>query len=206
MTKPAPWPSVRLGDIVEVRTGLPTSSRPADKGVSIPVINLRDIIASDVLSDSTALERIQFDKPRRADMYAVLPGDVLLSSRGAALRTALVGQGLAEPTIASSNLLVLRPSDRVLPTVLLAWLRSVEVQRALLSRSRSSSLSVALKRDDIADLEFPVPPLEVQRQIAAVVGATQRTYDSMVEVAEKRRQLGVAVVEQLFTGVVTPQE
>jgi hypothetical protein len=47
---------------------------------------------------------------------------------------------------------------------------------------------------DVEDLPVPVPPLELQAKLAALVGAGDRAYRSAVEVATMRRVLVDSIV------------
>ena len=128
------------------------------------------------------------------ERFRVRPGDVLLSCRGTVLKAAPVLDDMGD-TLASSNIITIRPAPAMmLPQLILALLRSSAWQETLRSRSRSSTALMQLTVKDVEDLPVPVPPLELQAKLAALVDAGDRAYRSAVEVASMRRALVDSIV------------
>lgn len=198
----APWPSHPLGDLSEVLTGLPISRRSGEEGEPFAVLNIRDLDDMGLLDSTDECDRVLLTGGTRLVRYQVRAGDVVVTCRGTTLRAALVGTG-ADGAIASSNLLIIRPSPALLGQVLLAWLKTPRGEHELLSRSRASAMTIALGREDIEQVPFPLPPLAVQRQIVDLIQATDAGYRAALEAAETRRAVGYEVAARLLRGATS---
>lgn len=193
------WPTRPLGTVSEILTGLPLSRRASEDGRPYRVVNIRDLGDTGLLSGLSGLDEVRLPGATRLVRYKVRKGDVLITCRGTSFRSVMVGAGAAG-AIASANLLILRPRGDLLAPVLVAWLHTPRGEHEVLSRSRSSAMTLALGREDVAGIPVPVPPLEVQHQIVAVIEATDASYQAAIEAAELRRQVGLEVAARLLTG------
>lgn len=183
--------------------GLPVSRHQARKGERAmlePILSVGDIDAGRIAPREAlapvALRSGDFER------FRIQTDDVLLSCRGTVLKVARVPHSAAS-LLASSNLIVVRPGERLHPAFLLAVLRSHIWQDMLRKRSRSSSSLVQLTARDVADLPVPVPALHAQSEIAALVEAEEDHYRSAIEAAERRRALVMKLVEELLP---TPED
>jgi hypothetical protein len=190
-----------LGDLADIASGW-SSKRGEQAQVIRSVLLPRDVLPIGVVSID-ALQ--QLSVPAAAERCSIQPGDVVLVSRGSAgaFRAGVV-YGVPPDTIVTSNLLRVRlKANGLLGEVLVAFLLTAEAQAALKARSQGSA-TFSITLGQLSELLVPVPPMPVQQTLAALWRATQRAYDSGIEAARARRELGLGVIERhLTTGWIT---
>jgi len=109
------------------------------------------------------LIRIEPNAAVNEDLF-LRPGDVLFPNRGA--RTTALAYRLDLPrTLAGAQFFVLRPdTGRVLPEYLAWFLRTEEAARYFEGRRKGTYVKI-IQRSDLAEMEIPLPSLNVQRRI-----------------------------------------
>lgn len=198
---PGSWPASPLRTVVEqLFVGLPVSryqAKGAAAAVEEPVLGVSDL-GDGLLAPRAGLTKVSL-RPDSFDRFRVQAGDILLSCRATTLKAARVteeGTGL----IASSNLIVLRPGGRLLPALLLALLRSSPWQELLRLRSRSSTSLIQLTLRDVEDLPVPLPPSELQQQLASLIDAEEEHHRCALRAAALRRALVEGLVSDVLLG------
>jgi len=195
------WPSSPLADLAEIFLGLAASRRAAAEETQVhdvPLINVRDLDNGRV-APLGLLESRCLPLGYPIEQYRVSTGDILVTCRGSQLKLARVGEDTRGALI-SSNLIGIRPGPDLLPQVLFTFLNSAHGQAALLSRSRSSTLTLALSPKSVRRIEVPVPPTEVQRQIASLTSAAEDNYVAALRAGEQRRAVAHHVANRLLSG------
>lgn len=178
---------VRLGTVGRVIAGWqPPRDGGGPEARRLPAISVRDLRDGHVATD--ALETVSVDMPGKLDRYLVEPGDLLVACRGTIPKVAIAPPELSG-VILTSTLIGVRLDSRLLPEVLFVYLRSTPGQRALLSRVRSGTQQIALTPRDLAALEVPLPPVDVQRRIADLVRAAEDQYAAAEVAARLRRDI-----------------
>jgi restriction endonuclease S subunit len=162
----------------------------------VPLINVRDVDDGRVLSRSTLATR-SVSADADLDRYEVKSNDVVIAARGTQIKVALVGSESAG-AILSANLISIRTKADLLPEVLIAYLAGPEGRAALLGRGRSSTSALLLTPKAIGTMSVPVPPADVQVQIAEFFRAAEDTYVSAITAAEQRRAVARAVFIELL--------
>ncbi len=117
------------------------------------------------------------DAPSRARRL-VTRGDVLISTVRPNLRAFTVLTNLPDRAIASTGFAVLRPNtQQLLPEFLICLIRdgnSVDQMVNLMGRGSYPSIN----QKDVASIQIPLPPLEVQHEIVAEIEECQRAIDN----------------------------
>ncbi len=100
-------------------------------------------------------------------------GDVLFPNRGA--RTTALAYRLDLPrTLVGAQFFILRPdAGLVLPEYLAWFLRTEEAARYFDERRKGTYVKI-IQRNDLAEMEMPLPPLNVQRKIVEAAGLALR--------------------------------
>lgn len=190
--------SVRLGTVGRVIAGWqPPRDGGGPEAHRLPAVSVRDLREGHVATD--ALETVSVDKPGKLDRYLVEPGDVLVACRGTVPKVAIAPPGLAGAVL-TSTLMAVRLNGELLPEVLFVYLRSAPGQSALLSRVRSGTQQIALAPRDLAQLDVPLPPMEVQRRIAELVRAAEDQYMAAERAAEVRRDIAHRIAFEQIAG------
>jgi len=189
---------IRLADAAHIYPGWqapPQSPRGVTDG--LPTISVKDITDGYVVADG--LERVSITVPGRVDRYLVQPGDVLVACRGTVPKIAVVPPDLAGALL-TSTLIGVRTDGRLLAEVLFLYLRSPSGQKALLSRVRSGTQQIALAPRDIAQLEVPLPPMDVQQRIADLVQTAERQYAAAEKAGHLRREIAYHLALESMEG------
>jgi restriction endonuclease S subunit len=197
----APWSQQSLADVAEsIFSGVASRRRAiSDAANSVPVINVAD------LDDGGIAPLGEFVGPpipldARAEKCRVSVDDVLITSRGTRLKIARVTQTVAGAVL-TSNLIAIRLGPDLLAPVLLAYLQSRRGRAAVMRRSRSSTINLALSARSIGRLLVPVPPMEVQQQITDLMREAGKNYTAALRAAEQRRGVAQAVANNLLMGI-----
>ncbi len=195
------WPERRLdGVAARIFVGLGNARLRSEGGEHrvLPLLNVRDLRDGRV-PPASALEARTVAAGAEVDRYVVQEHDVVITCRGTQLRVASIPPSTAGALI-SANLIAVRTGPQLLPAVLLVLLQSEAGQRALLLRGQSSTSNLLLTPKAIGEVSIPVPPLEVQEQIAALVSTAEQHHVAAVRAADQRRAVAFAVAVDLLRG------
>jgi type I restriction enzyme S subunit len=158
------WTEVALGDVCQIVSGATPKTKVADYwDGDIPWVTPKDL--SDLAGAKliTATARTITDSGLRSCAATVLPaGSVLLSSRAPIGLVAIN----TVPMATNQGFKSLVPSARLDASYLYWWLRTH--RRALEARGRGATFK-EISRAVTAEVELPLPPLEEQQRIAAIL-------------------------------------
>ena len=193
------WPTLPLRSAVEqLFVGLPVSRHQAKgekKALHEPVLSVGDLEAGQI-PPRKELVAVAL-RPGPLERFRIQADDLLVSCRGTLLKVARVPQSAAS-LLVSSNLIVVRPGEKILPAVLLGLLRSAAWQRELRLRARSSSGLVQLTVKDLENLPVPLPPRELQQELAALIEAEEEHHQAALRAAALRRALAEGMVADVL--------
>ena len=178
------WPMVRLGDVAEVRSG-----NPAPQGDQyfaegeFPFIRTSDVgavhISNDLTKSSDRVNKLAVDQLK----LRISPsGTVLFPKSGASTylnHRVLLGC----PAYVSSHLACITPDESSVLSQFLFRMLCVIDSRSLTSDQDYPSLRL----DQIADIQLPLPPLDVQRELVAEIEGYQQVIDGARMVVESWR-------------------
>ncbi|MDO6559764.1 restriction endonuclease subunit S [Paraglaciecola chathamensis] len=176
------WPKVKLSELISLTGGHAFKSGDFEES-GIPLIRIGT--ANSGVFKTTDFVYLPNDYETKYSKYLVKPKDLLITLTGTVGKgdygnvceasdtyTAyLLNQRVARVNITSNNLF---------KRYLYLYLATPEVKRSLTSLSRGVR-QANIKNDDILDLEIPLPPLEEQKRIAAIL-------DKADSVRRKRQQ------------------
>jgi SAM-dependent methyltransferase len=188
--EPATAQRVPLGDLVEIRRGIPLHqlAHHGDFPVHSPDTLLRGNAPTRFLADDAP------ELQTAAPVFNALPGDVLISLDGEIGAVHVVTQEM----FVTSTFAILRPrhhhDDRstLSPKFLGAWLRSTEAQAALQHLAKGSTMRRVAKKD-LTALSIPTPEPELQEAISEFddkLDAALTAVRDLTETVERLRQLG----------------
>lgn len=194
---------IRLGDVAHIYGGWqPPREEASPAAHRLTAVSVKDI--RDGHFAAGTLEGVLVDVPAKLDRYLVQPGDVLVACRGTVPKIAIVPPDLAG-SLLTSTLIGVRTGGRLLPEVLFLYLSSAPGQRGLLSRVRSGTQQIALTTRDIAELQVPLAPMEVQRRIADLVRLAESQYVAAETAARLRREIVHEVALAAMARVGSPR-
>ena len=188
---PEGWRLVRLGDVTEVNR---VNWDPAD-GNSILYLDLTAIAAPGILSPSRKIAAS--DAPSRA-RRRVHSGDILVSTVRPNLRGFARVQEAPENLVASTGFVVLTPKTDVDGSFVYHHVMSpsfaVDMENATTGQAYP-----AVRPGDVASYDLPLPPLQEQRAIAAVLDSIDDAIERTETVIAATEQLRDSLLHQLLT-------
>ena len=156
-----------------------THYTPADIGAGVPFLTVKDVSPAGLDFDGCArISRTDYDAAD-AGNSAPKPGDVLFSKDGTVGKVHVVET--AEPFAVLSSLAILRPSRNLDSKFLGHMLGTSEVLGQAMKRKSGSAIRRIIL-SDLKKIEVPLPTLEEQRRIAAIL-------DHADAIRAKRRQV-----------------
>ncbi|USL33999.1 N-6 DNA methylase [Priestia megaterium] len=148
------------------------------------VIKLSDVQAGEVLVNQ--LTSYSIKNNARIDSYKVQEGDVIVSSRGATIKVAVVPKHEGD-ILLSSNFLGIRLGKSIYPYYLKAYLES-PVGQFLLTSKQIGTAVATINPSDIKEIVVPVLNLEQQKNLGEAFIEVKVSYERAIREAEKERQ------------------
>ncbi len=147
--------------------------------IAAPLLTVGAIGDRAVLRDEIKI--VHADTESALADYRVTTGDILLAARSTLMRCAIVPPELAGAVASSSVLAIRCDPARLLPRMLAAYFEHPAGQAALLGASQSTTTQHSLTVRALKELPVPLPPIEVQRRMVALLEAA----DAQREAAEE---------------------
>jgi restriction endonuclease S subunit len=160
------------------------------------VIAVGDIVDGALVpAEGMAKTRGRFEG--RSAHHPLREGDVVVSTRGTLLKTAVVGTAHVG-AVASCNLAVVRPNGVLEPTLIAAALRSDGTRRRLLQEATGGNVP-GLYIATLKQARIRVPPKDVQAALARLHEASDREYALATRIARERRDAALQTVFSVIT-------
>jgi type I restriction-modification system DNA methylase subunit len=169
-----------LGNIAEVFRGKAINKKDANG--SIGVINISNLNDFDIDYDS--LEHIE-DEERKVASYLLKDGDLLLPARGTVIRIAVFKEQ-KYPCIASSNIIVIRPNEKLLLGTYLKVFLDSPMGKKVLAGKQQGTVVINISYKDLKTLEIPLLRIEEQKVIAEEYEQEFSQYVETIRLAENR--------------------
>lgn len=173
---------IKLKEVAEVFRGKSILKKDTVVG-EVGVLNISNIENGEI--DYLQLDFIDEDL-RKVKRYELEEDDVVLSCRGTAIKTA-VFKKQPQTIIASANLIVIRPSSRVLGGYMKIFFESLVGLSMIKSFQRGTSV-MNINHSDIMEMEIPLISLEQQIKMVNQYSSEQKQYLQAVKEAEDRWQ------------------
>ncbi|KAA2215742.1 restriction endonuclease subunit S [Maribacter flavus] len=153
---------MKLSKLARIVSGLNQKRHPQG---TVYYLQARDFMQDDMLDKN--LKPTILDYPKLESHY-LSKGDVLVLAKGHHGFNAFLYHEEKSPAVASSIFLVLRHvAKKVLPEYLVWFINLESTQLQLINSGRGSALP-AINKGILADLEVPVPDLQVQSDIVTL--------------------------------------
>jgi len=180
------WQVEKLGNICSFVNGdrgknYPSTSAFVEEG--IPFINAGNLSGNKV--DTNKLNFISRDRFDLLSSGKIRKDDFLFCLRGSLGKFAIV-ENLTEGAIASS-LVIIRGNDRITTGYLLEYLRSSLCQNEI-EKFGNGAAQPNLSAKDLGEFKIPLPPLNKQKRIAAILDkadSLRRKREQAIELADQ---------------------
>ena len=187
------WPMVRLGDVCELKGGFAfKSSEYTTEGLQ--VVRISDLCNEYISNDNA----VYYPEDKSLERYVIEEDCILICLTGSIGKMSLVCDGVRRYLNQRVGLLIC--NSRVL--INYAW-HFLHTERVLLSwENAKTSVNGNLRNSDITELQIPLPPLEVQKEI---VERLEKELDECEKIAENFRKIAElaeaefkAVLDEVF--------
>ncbi len=183
------WTLMPLGEVCSlIRNGL--SIKQADDAGGLPISRIETIASSEIDRSRVGYAGIAENQNQE---WLLQSGDILFSHINSLSHLGKYAIYRGEPLklIHGMNLLVLRSDrKRISPDFLLRLLRTPQFRTQLLRFVNQSVNQVSVSTTNLRLIEIPLPPLEEQRRIAAIL--------DKADAVRRKRQSAIALTEELL--------
>lgn len=161
-----------------------TSKNSEEKSAgNFKLIKLSDVQNGKILMDN--LSNVQMKTNIKSDLYRVQEGDVIVSSRGAQIKIAVVPKHEGD-ILLSSNFIGFRPADNKLEAAFLQAYFESPVGHYQLNNSMSGTAVSVLNPKNFESLEIPLPAIEIQKKVSARYTQSIEAYEAALMEAKKK--------------------
>lgn len=171
---------VKLKEVAEVFRGKSILKKDTALG-NISVLNISNIENGEI--KYVDMDTIEEDE-RKIKRYELLSGDVVLSCRGTAIKSA-VFESQNNTIIASANLIVIRPKDRVIGEYIKIFFES-PIGLAIIKSFQRGTTIMNINHSDIMEMEIPIIPIIEQNDIIDQYHNELSIYKKTISEAETR--------------------
>ena len=172
----------------------PKGGQSAYLASGIPLIRSMNVVFFGFKKDGLAF--ISEGQAQQLSNAEVRRGDVLLNITGASIGRVTTAPDWSEGSRVNQHVCIIRPSECLDQTYLSAYLSSPAIQTFILDENYGVTRQ-ALTKQQVLELEIPVPPLNEQRRIAAKLDTTLTAVDAC-----RQRLDGVAATLKRFRQAV----
>lgn len=171
---------VKLKDVAEVFRGKSILKKDTSLG-NIYILNISNIEDGEITYGD--MDTINEDE-RKIKRYELYCGDVVLSCRGTAIKSA-VFDAQDRMIIASANLIVIRPKEKVKGEYIKIFFESPIGMSIIKSFQRGTTI-MNINHADIMEMEIPLLPLNKQQEMISKYKEELAAYKKTVSEAESR--------------------
>jgi len=177
---PDGWRTVRLSEVCAVGSFRDPTQEP-EKSFKYVDISGVDNVLKRIAKAQTIAGR---NAPSRA-RKVIRSGDVLVANVRPNLNAVALVPPELDNEVCSTGFTVLRPSERIVSEYLFAFVRSDQFVRPL-SELVKGALYPAVTDKQVLDMEVPLPPLQEQKRIAAMLNEQMAAVEKARAAAEER--------------------
>ena len=183
------WPAKALGDICEITVGrTPSRSNPEFWGPGEPWLSIADMNQGLVVTETK--EQITPVAAKAGKL--VSGGTVLLSFKLSIGKVAIAGRSLyTNEAIAA---LPIRRGQQVLPEYLLRALQALDLSGG----ANRAAMGATLNKAKLQQIPIPLPPLDEQRRIAAILDHAEGLREKHRQRASSLSHLAEAIFVDMF--------
>lgn len=190
--------TVALGEIVaDARPGFASGENTEDGIVQVRMNN----VTTEGTFDWSKLRRVP--EPKNIDELVIKPNDILFNATNS---PDLVGKnavfrGFSEPVTFSNHFIRIRLNEDMADSRLVSrWLTDQWRRGKFKSMCRQWVNQASLNKEQLLSLPIPLPPIDEQRRIAAILDEADDLRRKRQRVLERLKRLPLAVMEELLNG------
>ena len=173
---------IKLKEVAEVFRGKSILKKDTTVG-NIGILNISNIDNGEI--DYTNMDSIEEDE-RKIKRYELDAGDVVLSCRGTAIKSA-VFKKQDKTIIASANLIVIRPKEIIVGDYIKIFFES-PIGTAIIKSFQRGTTIMNINHLDIMEMEIPLLALEQQHELIKIYNEELNHYKNVVQQATTKWQ------------------
>ena len=196
------WPRTRLKFVAQVQGGLALGKNYGPTSlVEYPYLRVANV--QDGYLDLAEVATV-FVPETEAARSLLAVGDVLMNEGGDAdkLGRGCVWQGQIRPCLHQNHVFAVRPRG-IAPEWLSAWTSGPQAKAYFESRAKQATNLASISATNIREMPISVPPLPIQRAIAAYLDCETAQIDALVAAKERWVELLAEKRRALITRAVT---
>ncbi len=181
----------------EIFSGVPlySTEKMEERADGLPLVNIKDVAEGTIRPDT--YRRLMPGEFKNLSRYLIYPKDVVVTCRGSLLKAAVITEDIGKALI-TSNLIAIRLGELVLPEFLAIYLNIKEGQRKILKRATSADTRLVLTVSNVEELEVPVLPINLQKQIIDLTTSSVEQYRLSLGAAVTRKKITERIIEELI--------
>ena len=183
-----------LSEIAEFITD-GTHGSPERTEIGVPVLSAQNVTGG-TLSYSTGRYTSEAEYQAFKKRLDISIGDVLLTIVGSIGRAAVVSE--KRPAVFQRSVAVIRPKQQVADSAYLLHLFNSSYFQSELYRNSNQSSQAGVYLGRLGSIEIPLPPLEEQRRIAAILDKTAEISSANRQRKDLLRALPLSVYRQML--------
>lgn len=196
----------RLGDVAEVKTGYTFRGKIEEVAIdqgNAHVVQIKDVrkaFGDNQVSEVSADQLPAIQWSGKASAF-VEPGAILLPCRGGYFRAShlVASSTSAMPMVVSSQFLILKPAESVLPEFLCWALNQPRAQHELNEASQGTNIQM-LSADAVRLFKLAIPPIEVQEKLLKLNRMWDREKSLTLALLNNREAQLQSVFQQMIKG------
>lgn len=193
------WRTIKLGDVAVVQTG-PFGSQLHESDYvkdGIPIITVENLIGGKIQFTSTT-PLVARDDVQRLSKYTLKEGDVVFSRVGAVDRSAYCSAE-TDGWMFSGRILRVRPRS-LLDSKYLNYYLSLETIKNRIRNHAVGGTMASLNTSILNSVPIVHPPLNVQRQIVAILGIWDKYLEKLEGKIQHKKQVKKGLMQQILSG------
>ncbi len=171
---------MKLKDVAEVFRGKSILKKDTSLG-NVSILNISNIEDGKINYDE--MDTIA-EEDRKVKRYELSDGDVLLSCRGTAIKSAVFA-AQDKTIIASANLIIIRPGEKVKGEYIKIFFES-PIGMAIIKSFQRGTTVMNINHADIMEMEIPLVPLSKQQKMIDEYRQELKIYNDTVKEAGRR--------------------
>ena len=171
-------------------------SKDQDPNGEVRLIQLADIGVGAFLDRSARF--LTMETAKRLRCTFLKPGDILIARMPDPIGRACIFPGLSQPCATVVDVCVLRPDSRILDANYAKWMINSPRFLKKIEGFVSGSTRQRISRGNLAPLSIPLPPLEEQKRIAAILDQADELRRKRQRALDRLNQLGQAIFVEMF--------
>jgi len=201
-TNPKGWEVKRLEEVCEkITDGSHYSPKTTKEG--FPYITVSDVKGGSIdFKNCKKIAEKAFADLKNSKCMPI-KGDVLFSKDGTVGKVVEVKE--SREFVVLSSLAIIRSNNKILNSTYLKYLLKLDycLNQAMSMKTGSAIKRIILK--NIKNIKIPLPPLDLQQEVAEIVSKLEEKRKQMEEAEEKLEMLYQILLKQAFAGKLTEE-